>query len=63
MKTKVLKIFLPGSSDSSTKDGRFDLLVQEIKRVHESLDPCVIDVDEELPNGFFGGGGSRVSDS
>lgn len=56
----ALKILLPGRRDSTSKDRAPHLHIDNIKRVHDGLDPDLVDVGEELTDGLLGGRGGRV---
>ena len=48
------EIPLSSSSDPRTKDRRRDRRINHIKRIHDALDPGLIDLEHELPHRLLG---------
>ena len=60
LKTRVLEILPPRRRHSGAEDGTLDIHVDGVERIHQVLDPDVVDVHEELPDGFFRGRGGGI---
>lgn len=55
-----LKTFLCSSCYTASEHRTTDRSVDSIERVHDTLDPGLVDIGHELPDGFLGLGTGRI---
>jgi hypothetical protein len=54
------KTFLCSGRHAASEYRTCDWSVDSVERIHDTLDPSLVDIGHELPHGFLGLGTSRV---